>query len=96
MMTNLKRIPLINSLLLVTTHSRTINASGQSQSPSDIRNACHIFNTLVAAKDLVHFLNSQTLGFWNAEVDPDDEDDAEGHEEVEGAEGDGFKHTRSD
>jgi hypothetical protein len=48
---------------------------------------------LITPKDLIHLLNSQAFGFRNTEVHPDNEDEAEDQEEVEGAEGDGFEHA---
>ncbi len=94
-MTNLERISFIIPFLLITTDPPTVNASTQPQSSSDIRNTRHIFNTLIASENLVHLFDSQTFGFRNAEVNPDDEDDAESHEKVEGTKGNGFEHTGS-
>lgn len=70
--------------------------SRNAQSTSDVRDSCHVFNTLVASENLVHLLDSEAFGFGDAEVYPDDEDEAEDEEEVEGAESDGLEHSRGD
>lgn len=97
MMTNLHPHAhlILITILTITLELPFIIISNNTQSTSNIRNPCHILNALVTTEDLVHFLDSETFGFRDTEIGPDDQDEAEDEEKVECSEGDGFEHSGS-
>lgn len=48
-----------------------------SQLQTDVCNSLHILHTLIATKELVHFLNSDSLGLRDEEIDPHSEEETE-------------------
>ena len=65
------------SLNLTAFVAQTFRGDSYSQSSSDIRDSCHVFDSLVPTEYLVHLFDAAAFCFWNTEVYPDTKDDTE-------------------